>query len=466
MFEDDAATPFVSFDRFETKIRLRELFRSRLWVKCASLSGLQVNVEQNKDWSNFSSLREHFASDKPEDDSSDFGLIFNDVRIERSTIRYADLALGSEFLLRDIALHIPTIDFSDLKTDVGLDLNLAENATLHTDLRLSDNAKQYAVNMKLDHLGIEVIEPYLQQYCPVDMLSGYANLDVEVQGLTEHLLDFDLTGSFALNDIALQDTESHPLATLDSVFDEISRFQLNDKTLSIEELYLSGLNAAYIVQADGTTNFDLFWNRSFGMDSTDMEQDHDAVSVENEKDKSWEISIADLNLDKAEVFYEDHTLPQVFHYEVSDIGLTSKHFSNEGNNAVQLQAVLNKVGKLHLNWQGSFGGRDNHNLTLMLSNVKVADFSPYAVQMFGVPLENGTLSFRSQNIISESNLNGINKLQIGGFIRNWRRFRSSWACICSATNTITSASTFPFRAISTTLVSHTAKRWPKCFPTS
>ena len=119
-----------------------------------------------------------------------------------------------------------------------------------------------------------------------------------------------------------------------------------------------------------------------------------------------------MKLDQAEVKYEDYSLPDAFQYVISDINLTSKDFSRDGNNAIQMQAVLNKAGKLHLNWQGSFHGRDNHNLTLMLSNVKVADFSPYTVQLFGFPIENGTLSFRSQNVISDGNINGINKLQI------------------------------------------------------
>ena len=77
-----------------------------------------------------------------------------------------------------------------------------------------------------------------------------------------------------------------------------------------------------------------------------------------------------------------------------------------------MQAALNKVGRLNLNWQGCFNGLDNHNLTLMLSNVKVGDFSPYIVQLFGFPVENGTLSFRSQNVITNGNLKGINKLQV------------------------------------------------------
>ena len=124
LFEDDGNTPFVSFERFETKIGWRDLFNHRLMVKQATLSGLNVNVEQDHDWFNFNSLLEQFVSDSTKEESSGYGLILNDIRIEKSDFRYTDLALFSELLLRDISLHIPSIDFSDMKTDIGLDLSL------------------------------------------------------------------------------------------------------------------------------------------------------------------------------------------------------------------------------------------------------------------------------------------------------------------------------------------------------
>ena len=170
LYEDDGTTPFVSFDRFETRIRLRDLLHNRLWVKHALLSGLRVNIEQDRTWFNFNSMVEHFASDEPEEEteSSDFGLVFNDINIEQSYIRYADLDIGSEFNLRDIAIRIPFVDLSNLKSHVGLDLCLADSATLHTDLHLSDNAEEYFINLKLNGLGIDIIEPYLQQTLAVD----------------------------------------------------------------------------------------------------------------------------------------------------------------------------------------------------------------------------------------------------------------------------------------------------------
>ena len=412
LFEENDTTPFVSFERFETKIRWRDLFNRRLQIKQATISGLNINVEQDHDWFNFNSLMERLVSDSTNNEPFNFGLILNDILLDKSDIRYADLALGNEVLLRDISLRIPSIDLSDLKTDVGLDLSLSDNGTLHTDIRLSDNGKKYTINLKLDNVDVAFMEPYLQQYYPIDLLDGLVHLDLVVQGSTDHIIDFDLMGNIALNKVTLQDTIGNSLGTVDSVFAQIRRLRLDDKVLDLDQLYVSGLNTAYIIHGDSTSNFDLVLNSNFYPNSTEMEPVLNMIMVENEEGKPWKINIDDLKLDQAKVKYEDCTLSDTFQYVISDISLTSKQFSSDGDNAIQMQAALNKVGKLHLNWQGRFNGRDNHNLTLMLSNVKVADFSPYAVQLFGFPIENGTLSFRSQNVISDGNINGINKLQI------------------------------------------------------
>ena len=336
--------------------------------------------------------------------------MFNRVTIEKGSFHYADLALGNEFNLRDIALQIPSIDLSDLNTDVGLDLCLSDSASLHTDLRLSDNAKKYFINLTLNNLGIEVIEPYLQQSYPVDLVDGVVNLDIEAQGLTDHILDFDLKGNLAFNHVSLQDTEGNPLANVDSIFAKINHLCLNDKDLAFDEFCLSGLDLAYIINADSISNFDLVLARH--ADSVEIVSKPDTLLSDLEEQKTWKISVGDLTFNDSKITFEDHTLPEVFHYEVSDIKLTSNNFSLDGFDAIQMQAALNTVGNLRLSWQGWIRGRDNHNLTLVLNNVKFTDFSPYTVSMFGFPLEDGTLSFHSQNIISDGNLNGINKFRV------------------------------------------------------
>ena len=238
LYEDDGATPFVSFDHFDTNIKLRDLLDNRLWVNHALLSGLKVYIQQNRTWFNFDSMVQHFASDKPKEPSepSNFGLIFNDITIDKSFLRYTDLDIGSEFNLRDIAIHVPYIDLSDMKTTVGLDLILADSATLHTDLRLSENAEEYFVNLKVNDLGIDIIEPYLQQTLAVDSLQGQLSLDLSAEGRTEHILDFDMIGDIVLSDLSLCDDGGYRLGHIDSIWTDIGRFNLNQNVLDLDRL--------------------------------------------------------------------------------------------------------------------------------------------------------------------------------------------------------------------------------------
>ena len=417
LYEDDETTPFVSFDHFDTRIKVWDLLDNRLWVKHALLSGLKVSIEQNRTWFNFDTIVEHFASDEPKEksESSNFGLIFNDITIEKSYLRYTDLDIGSEFNLRDIAIHVPFVDLSDMKTNVGLDLCLADSATLHTDLHLSQNAEEYFVNLKVNDLGIDIIEPYLQQTLAVDSLQGLLSLDLSAEGRTEHILDFDMKGDIFINDLSLCDNLGYKLGHVDSIYTHIGYFNLNQNKLTLNNLHLSGLETAYIVNADSTTNFDLFLGHVHHRDTTVFEKVIDTVAAaieEVQERKTLSVDINELRLDRINLVYQDYTLPNPFTYEVSDIRISSENFTLFGNNAVRLEALLNKVGRLNMQWQGDINGLDNHDLTLMLSNVKVSDFSPYVQQMFGYPLENGTLSFRSQNKIINGNLQGINKLQL------------------------------------------------------
>lgn len=419
LYEDDATTPFVSFDDFVVKVKLKDLLHKQVNVQHILLSALKVNVEQDRTWFNFNSIIDHFASDEPkekDDSESSFGVILNDILIDKSAIRYADLSIGSEFLLRDISIRIPCIDLSTMKTNLGLDLCLGDSATLHTDLRLSENADNYFVNLQLDNLGVGIAQPYLDHSLNVDSLRGMLHLDLQAEGVTDHILDFDLKGSITLNEVSLQDTEGYTLGAIDSIFAGISKFNMNENYLNLNRLYISGVRSEYITHEDNSTNFDIvLGGKEQHTDTTIFEKIGDTIAaefVEVQEKKGIKIFVDELCLDHTSFLYEDYTLPSPFHYEITDLKVTSNNFNFEGTNTVRLEAKLNDVGKINAQWQGCLDGLENHNLTLMLNNLKLTDFSPYCIKFFGFPLEKGTLSFHSQNIITDGNLNGINKLQM------------------------------------------------------
>lgn len=420
LYEDDGVRPFVQFAQFKTKIKLNELLDRKLVVNHILLSELDINIEEDRTWFNFNSMIDHFKSDepKPEKETSDsepFGLIFNDINIEKSHIHFVDFSIDNEFNLDDISIFVPSVDLSLLKTNVGLDLLINNDAPLHCDLDLSEHAESYTMDVNLNGLDLNTAEPYLKMFLAIKDLEGEVNVGLHAQGTTEQILDFNLTGEVSLTDITMKDTLDYQLGFIDSIYANFDNFNMNDNLLNFKRVYLTGINSAYIVYPDSTTCFDILAGKKNYTDTTIYEKIADTIIAEIEEVKETKrlhVNIENFRFDKVNFVYEDQTLPDTFHFEISDLSLTSKNFNLDENNSIHLRANLNKLGKLTAAWSGNMSGLENHNLTLMLSNLKINDFSPYCISMFGFPLEDGTLSFNSQNIIANGNLEGINKLQL------------------------------------------------------
>lgn len=420
LFEDDATTPFVSFENFKTDIKMRDLINKRLWVNYLNLDGLYVNVIQNDSIFNFTSLINHFASDEPkeeEENSSSFGLIFNNINLSKSTICYNDVQLGSDIALRNIALCIPYIDLTTLDSDVGLDLSLPDGGKLHTEVNLSENAESYRLNLSISNLNIPIFEPYLKNEMALDSIRGKASLDLNAKGLTDHILEFDLDGFIRLWDLSAQDLYGHKLGEIDTIDMDIRHFSAFDKDLELNRLSLYGVRVQYIIDSMGHTVFDNLTMESTEefVDTLVEEITTDTIFLDEKtlEDKTpFRILVDDLQFADIDLVYEDNTLPEPFHYEMEDLLVKSRNFNMDGFNSVMLDAKLNKLGELKAFWKGNPRSLNDHNLTLTLRNLKLSDFSPYCIKILGFPLENGTLAFESQNVIEGGELKGINKLQL------------------------------------------------------
>lgn len=420
LFEDDATTPFVSFDNFKTDIKMRDLINKRLWVNYLNLDGLYVNVIQNDSIFNFTSLINHFASDEPKEEeknSSSFGLIFNNINLSKSTICYNDVQLGSDIALRNIALCIPYIDLTTLDSDVGLDLSLPDGGKLHTEVNLSENAESYRLNLSISNLNIPIFEPYLKNEMALDSIRGKASLDLNAKGLTDHILEFDLDGFIRLWDLSAQDLYGHKLGEIDTIDMDIRHFSAFDKDLELNRLSLYGIRVQYIIDSMGHTVFDNLTMESTEefVDTLVEEITTDTIFLDEKtlEDKTpFRILVDDLQFADIDLVYEDNTLPEPFHYEMEDLLVKSRNFNMDGFNSVMLDAKLNKLGELKAFWKGNPRSLNDHNLTLTLRNLKLSDFSPYCIKILGFPLENGTLAFESQNVIEGGELKGINKLQL------------------------------------------------------
>lgn len=93
-----------------------------------------------------------------------------------------------------------------------------------------------------------------------------------------------------------------------------------------------------------------------------------------------------------------------------EVAITGTNIDLVGQNNITLSAKLPKQGSVQLRWDGSLSDFHNQSLMLMLTNVDMEGLSPYVEYYTGFPITSGNLTFRSQNVVSNGALSGINQL--------------------------------------------------------
>lgn len=412
LFEADESTPFVSFNLFDVNLNLLGLLASKVEVEHVLLSDADIRVIQDGDYFNFNDIIEFFSSDSTEVDTveepSSWGVIINDIHLERSSLFYQDRGVGSEWNLKDISIAIPGIDLSDLQADMGLNIDFLNGGKLATKVKYDTEKALYDLHLNIQNFQLSPILPYLQQSFNIDSLSGKFSTDLNIKGSTDHVMEFDVNGKLFLSEFNLTDKQNKSVAAFDSISTDINHVDLTKNYIEINSLHINGLSSYFEFFKNGNDNFTLL----FKEDSTTMANDTIQVAESQTEEEPFSLVIKDLRINNATFNYIDNTLVETFNYTVSDICLAADNFDLNKQNNVTINAQLQKTGKLKIKWIGSIEDISNQNITVILNNLDLESFSPYSKTMFGNPITDGHISIQSQNVIVNNNLRGTNKVNI------------------------------------------------------
>ncbi len=404
MYEEDDKTTFVSFDNLHVNLNLLGLLTKKCEVESLTLAGAEISIIQNGEKFNFDDIVDFFTADSTEvedTEDSDWGIIINDIHLDRSYFLYKDVEVGSEWALRDISLFIPGIDLSDVKADMGLEFAFKNGGTLTTNIKYDTDKELYDLRVKINKFHIEPILPYLQQSFNVDSVRGEFSSALSIKGSTNHIMNFDVNGDLTIHDFALVDTKGKQVLAFNEVNTTIEKIDLiNDKYI-LKSLIVNDLRSYYEIYKNNSDNI----TELFKEESTDSTQT-DTVET------AMSITIKDLQIKNASLTYIDNTLPTPFNYTISDIIVNAQNFNPDLKNNVTAQALLQNSGRLKLKWTGSAYDISNQNINISLSNLELKPFTPYSLSLFGFPISDGHLSIQSNNVIINNMLDGANKINI------------------------------------------------------
>ncbi|MBQ0016236.1 MAG: DUF748 domain-containing protein [Bacteroidales bacterium] len=421
IYEEDQQTVFAGFDSLDISLKLIKLIASEVYVQHITLAGLNVNVEQNGEVFNFTSIINHFQSDTTQEEETDttpsaWVVNLHNIRLNHGQIAYTDLQLNSHWGLDDINLLIPDFSIGGASaTNGGLTLQLADGGSLKADFDYDAKSNDFDVVIALDQFALNQAKAYMTNFVNVSEIGGRMNLHATIAGNLSTIMQMNVDGDLSLNDIDVVDGSGTSVATCKQIAVKLDGINLEDNKYDIASVLIDQLNTKFETYTDhhSFTNLLSVAAPTPMADTTTTQPDTINAQPDTTAAKPMQLTIAHFEVKDCAVTYADHTMPDDFVFPVSHINIQSNNITLTGENSANLFAALPGGGHAMIQWQGNISDWKKHqDLKLRIKDLHLTTLSPYLVAYLGQPIEDGIFSFVSDNRIDNSQLQGKNHLDI------------------------------------------------------
>ncbi len=406
VLEEDAKTPFLSFNQLKVNASLPMLLKKTVRLTEIGLDGLDATVIQNGNRFNFTDVIELYTNkpDKEEKDTtpSQWTIDLRNIKISNSDIQYKDAQVGSHFGLKDIAITVPQLRFSGGDSDINLDLDFDEGGKLGLNLLYDIQQGKYNLKLQMSKFQINAIQPYLVQSFNFDNLKGVLNGNILAKGSLQHILDMDVSGNFALENVKVDNADKTPLLSFARFSADVDKANLQNMDFHLKNVLLSNLDFHYDNFRDGNTLSRLMKPKSKTEDTK-----NDTV-----QSKPLNYLIDNLTVTNGRITYNDHTLYDKMSFPVKNINLVVQNLQSGASAQLSLDASLGQSGTLKCSGNVNPMDLSNAKLQLAIENLAIKEFSPYSSYYLAYPITNGLLSFKSDDVIKSNWLKSENSLDI------------------------------------------------------
>jgi hypothetical protein len=408
MFEADAKTVFFSFNRMKIKINYLHLFKNEIFVKYIILDSPYARVLQDGNIFNFSDLMKSDSSEVMIDTvpQKPVKYIINNISITRGFVKYTDQALDNTISINNVDLNIPGFTWSSDSTRMGIDFRFIDGGRLFSNLSIDQADSTYSINLKLDSLNLDIIEPYIKSYLNISALHGYLSNDIIIKGDLHSLFKLSVNGMNHIYAFQLLDSLKRTIFSFEDLAIDIDTLLLERNRLAVNSIELK--KPIILFELVDTTNNWLALIKPSAETGSDTLQKHDENSG-TQAESSFRFSRLDLSEGKINI--SDKTLRYPFEYLIDNIRMTSSPDAKmPGWIDVGMSAVLNGAGNLRTDFAMNPKNSGDLDISLSIEQFRMKDMEAYFRHYFGFPVTGGRMNFSSQNRLRANSLVSNNSL--------------------------------------------------------
>ena len=421
VYEDDGEEVFAGFDTLDVRAHLLQIPFKVINLRHITLAGLHANIIQEGKHFNFASLIEHFSSNDSTavKDTTPSGWVmkFYNINIRHASLNYDDMLNHKGIHLPDINLIVPGFVLGgDEGSEGGLNIGFDRGGTLNVDANYDTKENTYHVDVNLDGFAVQNLDSYLADMLRYDNLRGSVDAHITADGNVNDIMKSRIGGTVAVNGVDLTGSKG-PVAGFDALTVKVNNINLDDNLFDIGEVRLSGLKATY-EQWKEYSNINLLLPKKEkqGVTLQSGIDDGSQETVQKEEEptgKPMQLHVGSLRVVDAAVTYNDHTLPDEFHFPITGLNVSADDLTTAGGNNAQVRATLPGGGHLMVRWKGNLANwKSYQDLFLSIKGLDMRQLGPWAVAYTGYPIEDGIFGLTTRLAINNSNLDNQNKIDI------------------------------------------------------
>lgn len=429
LFEPNDSTDFVSVERFETSIELREALKRHIDIKGVSVVRPRASVVQCGSEFNFDDILAFidttYLSSEPDTtatESEPWRVSIKNVTLKDGVASYLDTELDQQWVLSTLNIKSDSIILGDAMTRIVASTNINQRASLAADLDINLENLDFELKGRLSEFSLGDTYKYIVPVVNISDIGGKLSTDISVAGNVNNITAMELTGNISLDEFYLTARDGRELLAAGNISADIASLNLDKQHYVLSSLVASNYSTQFIMQKDGSTNFDgLFYDEpEVSLETTSesvgncIYDQREMVTISTDDNSSlmsgMTIVIGHLKLSRGNIFFADRTMKKKFEYKLSNIDIESQNFDIAKRNKLTIRANMQRQGTALLRWEGSLNDFHNQSLLASLQNVNMEDFTPYCEHYTAFPITSGNLTFRSQNTIHNGEISGMNRL--------------------------------------------------------
>ena len=413
LYEADSKTIFLSLNQFRVNLDYLPLLRNEIFVKSISLDDPFVEVLQNGDKFNFSDLSASDTLIVPKDTipSEPAKYIINNIKINRGYVKYTDIILNHTIALNKLDLVIPGFTWNSDSTNLDVNFRFVDGGGLYSSLALNQADSTYSVNLKLDSLNLDIIEPYMQSNMNISALHGYLSNDIQIKGNMRSVLQLFIKGINHVYDFSMIDTLNRPILSFRDFTVDIDTLQLDKNIVRLKNISLTDPTILFEM-TDSTNNWLALIKPSVSSQTDSLAQKSDSASVSD----AGSYTFSKLQITGGKILFSDKTLRYPFDYTIDNIKLESAPVAgNNGKLDLKIAAGLNGTGTFNMSAVINPVNFNDMDLAMSIGQFRMKDVDAYFRHYMGFPVTGGIMNFKTENKLRINTLNSDNALYFRKF---------------------------------------------------